>query len=115
FLYRGETREVAEHLGIDIGRFNGPIIPVLYNINFRDPAGYFMATNIDIRNKDVIYVSNAVSVEATKVMNFINTVNSTVNGPINTAISYYTLKNLIQGTGSSAIITGVSPPPPPAP
>ena len=25
-----------------------------------------MATNIDIRNKDVIYVSNAVAVEATK-------------------------------------------------
>jgi polysaccharide export outer membrane protein len=115
FLYRGETRDVAEALGIDIARFNGPIIPVLYNINFRDPAGYFLATNIDMRNKDVIYVSNSVSVEATKVMNFISTVNNTVNGPINTAINYYSLKNIINNPGSSAIITGVSTPPPPSP
>ena len=115
FLYRGETREVAEALGVDIARFNGPIVPVLYNINFRDPAGYFLATNIDMRNKDVIYVSNSVSVEATKVMTFIQNVNSTVSGPINTATQYYTLKNIINNPGSSAVITGVSPTPPPAP
>src|SRR4029077_12857511 len=34
FLYRGETREVAEHLGVDCSKFSGPIIPVIYNINF---------------------------------------------------------------------------------
>jgi polysaccharide biosynthesis/export protein len=34
FLYRGEPREVAEQLGIDRSKFRGPIIPVIYNINF---------------------------------------------------------------------------------
>src|SRR5215467_13214130 len=33
FLYRGEMREVAEQIGVDISRFEGPIIPVIYNIN----------------------------------------------------------------------------------
>ena len=82
FLYRGETREVAEAMGIDCSRFQGPIIPVIYNINFRDPAGYFLATTFEMRNKDVIYVSNSVSVEATKFMSYLRTINATVNDPI---------------------------------
>src|SRR5215469_322436 len=44
FLYRGETREVAAQLGIDVTPFVGPIIPIIYNLNLRDPAGYFLAS-----------------------------------------------------------------------
>ena len=61
-----------------------------------------------MRNKDVIYVSNAISVDATKWMNFFRTVNGTINDPINTAINVYTLKNLISG-GSSIITTTTTP------
>jgi polysaccharide export outer membrane protein len=50
-LYRGETRDVAERLGIDCSRFPGPIIPVIYNVNFRNPEGYFLATKFQMRNK----------------------------------------------------------------
>lgn len=106
FLYRGETRETATELGIDCTPFNGPLIPVIYNINFRDPAGYFLATNLEMRNKDMMYVSNSVSVEATKAMTYFNTINSTIQGPISTATSIYGLKSLINGTGQTAIITG---------
>lgn len=110
FLYRGETRETATELGIDCTRFNGPLIPVIYNINFRDPAGYFLATNLEMRNKDMMYVSNSVSVEATKAMTYFNTINSTIQGPISTATSIYGLKSLINGTGQTAIITGTGAP-----
>jgi polysaccharide export outer membrane protein len=106
FLYRGETREVAEALGIDCSKFQGPIIPVIYNINLRDPAGYFQATTFEMRNKDVIYVSNAVSVEATKFLSYLSTINRSINDPITTATNIYALKNLIQGTGQTAILTG---------
>lgn len=107
FLYRGETREVAAALGVDVSRFDGPVIPVIYNLNLRDPSGYFMATNFEMRNKDVIYVTNAFSVEATKFMNYIRTINGTVSDPIQTAISAYTLKNVIQGTGTTTVVQGV--------
>lgn len=110
FLYRGETRETATELGIDCTPFNGPLIPVIYNINFRDPAGYFLATNLEMRNKDMMYVSNSVSVEATKAMTYFNTINSTIQGPISTATSIYGLKSLINGTGQTAIITGTGAP-----
>ena len=111
FIYRGETREVAEAMGIDCSKFEGPIIPVIYNINFRNPGSQFLATTFEMRNKDVIYVSNSVSVEATKFLTYIRTVNATLNDPINSAINAYTLKNVIQGTGnvSTAVFTGATP------
>jgi polysaccharide biosynthesis/export protein len=109
FLYRGETRETAAELGIDCTPFTGPLIPVIYNINFRDPAGYFLATNFEMRNKDMIYVSNSVSVESSKAMAYFNTINTTIQAPIQTAITGYTLKGLIAGTGTNtAIITGTT-------
>jgi polysaccharide biosynthesis/export protein len=111
FLYRGETRDVAEAIGIDASKFQGPIIPVIYNINFRNPGSYFLATTLEMRNKDVIYVSNSVSVEATKFINYIRLLNATINDPIATAIQGYTLKNIIQtGTANTAIITGATTP-----
>jgi polysaccharide export outer membrane protein len=111
FLYRGETREVAQAMGIDCSPFQGPIIPVIYNINFRNPASYFLATTFEMRNKDVIYVSNSVSTEASKFMSYIRLINATINDPISTAINGYTLKNIIQtGTANTAIITGATTP-----
>lgn len=109
FLYRGETREVAEQLGVDCRRFQGPIIPIIYNVNFRDPSGYFIAQNFEMRNKDVIYTSNAASVETTKVLVFLRTIMATVNDPIIYATNGYTLKNAIQGTQAATVLTTPTP------
>src|SRR5499427_6928600 len=111
FLYRGETRDVAEAIGVDTSKFQGPIIPIIYNINFRNPGSYFLATTFEMRNKDVIHVSNSVSVEATKFMTYLRLINATVNDPVSSAINAYTLKNIIQtGTANTAIITGATAP-----
>jgi polysaccharide biosynthesis/export protein len=110
FLYRGETREVAGELGIDCSKFEGPIIPVIYQFDFRNPAGYFLATAFEMRNKDVIYAANAVSVEQTKFINYLSTLNQGINNPITTAINVYALRNIAAtpiGTAQqTAIITG---------
>jgi len=82
FLYRGETREVAERLGIDCSRFDTPIIPVIYNLNLRDPSGFFLATKFEVRNKDFIYIANAPSVETSKVLEHIRLITGTINDPI---------------------------------
>jgi polysaccharide export outer membrane protein len=117
FLYRGEARDVAEALGIDCTPFQGPMIPVIYRINLRDPSGYFLATTFEMRNKDVIYVSNSFSVESTKFLNYVNTINSTVDNLINTVTSAYGLRNIIRGTGavpSSITVTPTTTTVPPA-
>jgi polysaccharide export outer membrane protein len=112
FLYRGETREVAEQLGIDCSPFPGPIIPVIYNINFRDPAGYFLATRFQMQNKDVLYISNSSTVEAAKAMTYFQLIVSTANDPISFATNIFTIKGLINGTISTAVSTGGSITPP---
>src|SRR5262249_29136699 len=61
FLYRGEARDIAEAMGIDCSPYQGPMVPVIYVINLRDPSGYFLASSFEMRNKDIIYVSNAFS------------------------------------------------------
>ena len=100
FLYRGEARDVAEAMGIDCKPYEGPVIPVIYTINLRDPAGYFLASSFEMRNKDILYVSNSFSVESTKFMTYLNTINTTIQGPITTVTSAYGLRNIIQGTGA---------------
>jgi polysaccharide biosynthesis/export protein len=109
FLYRGETREVAQQFGVDCSRFEGPIIPVIYSVNFRDPSGYFLAQGFAMRNKDVIYTSNAASVETTKFLSFLRTIMATANDPIIYATNGYALKAAINGTSTSTIITTPTP------
>jgi polysaccharide biosynthesis/export protein len=108
FVYRGETREVARELGIDIAGYEGPVIPVIYQLDLRDPAGYFLASKFQMRNKDVIYVSNAASVEGTKLLTYISQIVRTAQDPVNLGISGYALKAAIEGKGvGAAIVTGV--------
>jgi polysaccharide export outer membrane protein len=108
FLYRGESREVAQAMGIDIKPYEGPVIPVIYTINMRDPAGYFLATSFEMRNKDILYVSNSFSVESTKFITYLNTLNNAIQTPISTVTSAYGLRNIITGTGAvpSVVTTG---------
>ncbi|WP_225703690.1 polysaccharide biosynthesis/export family protein [Bradyrhizobium cenepequi] len=105
FLYRGETREVAQQMGVDCRPFKGPIIPIIYLINFRDPSGYFLAQTFEMRNKDVIYTSNSPIVETTKFLNFLRTIMATANDPIIYATNGYALKAATAGQPSTVITT----------
>ena len=79
YLYRLEPRELAQLLGVDVSRFTGELVPVIFSISFRDPGGYFLATNFQMRNQDIIFVANAVSVDVTKFLIYLNGIMGTVN------------------------------------
>jgi len=79
FLYRGEPCPIAQRLGIDCTKYPGPVIPVIYSVSFRDPAGYFLGTKVQMRNKDVIFAANAPSYEVAKFNTNIQTVIATGN------------------------------------
>ena len=89
FLYRDETRAVAEQLGVDCTNFGGGLIPVVYNVSFQDPAGYFLATKLAMRPFDVLYVANAPQVDATKVLDFLNTATATGRNGVNLVNDIY--------------------------
>lgn len=104
YLYRGERREVAEQLGVDCARFGGAVVPIIYNLNLRDPAGYFLATKFEMRNKDVIFTSNATSVESSKLLTYLRLITATVNDPLMAAVNAYTVKGLATGTSSATVV-----------
>lgn len=47
-------------------------IPVIYRINMKDPATFFLAQAFPIRNKDVLYVSNAPLADMQKFVNIVS-------------------------------------------
>jgi polysaccharide export outer membrane protein len=46
-------------------------VPVVYRVDMKDPATFFVAQSFPIRNSDVLYVANASSVELQKFLNII--------------------------------------------
>jgi polysaccharide export outer membrane protein len=110
FLYRGETRQLASMLGVDVTRFaDGPIVPIIYEVNFRDPAAYFLTTRFQMRNKDVIYIANAVAIETAKVFDYLRLIVGTVNDPIVAATNAYVLKAAINGTFPAGAAVAATP------
>jgi polysaccharide export outer membrane protein len=60
-----------------------------------------------MRNKDVIFASNAQTVETTKLMAYLRQITATVNDPLMAAVNAYTIKNLASGAAATtAIVTG---------
>ena len=83
FLYRREPRALAEKLGVDCSKMTGSTVPIVYSVSFSDPAGYFLATRMQMHDKDVLFAANAQSVEITKFTQFLNAVISTPNDVTN--------------------------------
>lgn len=76
FLFRREPRELAERLGVDCSKMEGPTVPVVYAVSFVDPAGYFLASQMQMHNKDIIFAANAQATEVTKFAAFFGALTS---------------------------------------
>ncbi len=99
YVYRREPRELAERLGVDGSKYVGPLVPIVYNVDFRDPAGYFLATKFDMRDKDVLFAANAATVDTAKFLQFVRTVVATADDTIVTTNNANILRlNLKNGT-----------------
>lgn len=75
FIFRYETPYVLTNnqmrkIPVELQK-NG-LVPVIYRLNLKDPANYFIAQNFPIKNNDVIYVSNAPATEFAKFLNMVS-------------------------------------------
>lgn len=97
FLYRREPRDVAERLGVDMSKFGGAAtVPVIFSINLRDPGNFFLATKVQMRNGDIIFVSNARSVEVTKFLQYLRVIMATGSDGVNLTNDAIILRNNIR-------------------
>lgn len=82
FIYRVESREMLEKMGVDCTRFppDQKWIPTVYRANFRDPSSFIFASRFPMRHKDLIYVANADANEVVKFLAYARSITSTVSG-----------------------------------
>jgi polysaccharide export outer membrane protein len=79
-MYRIEDRKTLEKIGVNLDKFDpeASAIPTIYRTNLRDPSGFFLAQTFQLRNKDVLYVSNSDSVELIKFLTVLDAVTGTI-------------------------------------
>lgn len=68
FVVRFEQPSDYDQLGLERPS-PGPLqqVPVIYRVNMREPQGFFLARRFPMHSKDILFVSNASSVELQKV------------------------------------------------
>ncbi len=87
FLYRLVPPETITGLGVPVTAKSGKGFPVIIRVNMRDPSAYFLAQQFPMADKDILYVSNADSVEVVKFLDIINSVTSGTAGPVVDAVA----------------------------
>ncbi len=98
-LYRLEDRAALEKIGVNLSKFDpqSTAIPTIYRANLRDSSSFFLAQTFQMRNKDILYVSNSDSVELLKFLTVIDAVSGTVGG---VAVDAAAVKFLIRGNNN---------------
>lgn len=68
-VLRREEPKTLEAMGVKVANFkDAEPIPAVYRFNLTSPAGMFLAQKMDLRNNDVVYVSNHPFTDATKLL-----------------------------------------------
>lgn len=71
FIYRTEPRAQVAALGVGPVDALPEMVPTVYLLNVRDPAGYFYASKFAVHSEDVIFASNAPSTDLSKILNLL--------------------------------------------
>ena len=71
FVYRTEPRATVVALGVASRAELPAMVPTVYLLNLRDPAGYFYASRFAVRSEDVIFISNAPATDLAKFLDLI--------------------------------------------
>jgi polysaccharide biosynthesis/export protein len=71
FIFRLESPAALELNGRIVPTTPEGKIPVIYRVNLKDPATFFVAQSFPVQNKDVMYVSNAPAAELQKFLNIV--------------------------------------------
>ncbi|CAB3806033.1 polysaccharide biosynthesis/export family protein [Paraburkholderia fynbosensis] len=70
FVFRFEDAKLVDNMDPSLKVSNGKV-PVVYEINLRDPAAFFVTQNFPVQNHDVIYVSNSPGAEFRKFLTYV--------------------------------------------
>ena len=82
FIFRLEDAAALPWQGKVVTTPDGKV-PVIYQLDLKDPASFFVAQSFPVYNRDVLYVSNAPAAELQKFLNIVTSIAAPVLGVIN--------------------------------
>lgn len=68
FLFRWENAKVLTELGRDVSGYDSTRIPTIYHLDLQNPTHLLATQQMDILDKDVVYITNAPTVETRKAL-----------------------------------------------
>jgi polysaccharide export outer membrane protein len=68
FVFRFEPKDALEWPNQPAATTPDGLVPVVYRMNLRDPASFFVMQGFVVRNKDIVYVSTAPAAELQKFL-----------------------------------------------
>jgi polysaccharide export outer membrane protein len=71
YILRAESRAMLEKAGVDTTTLAGTRIPTVYTVDFSKPDGLFLADSFYLRDRDLVFVSEAPSQEIIKLLNVV--------------------------------------------
>jgi polysaccharide biosynthesis/export protein len=69
FVYRIEHVKTLRQMGVGVSGFSGNYVPTIYSMDWGSPEGLFLANVFNIRDKDVVFVSDHPTVDLVKFLN----------------------------------------------
>lgn len=82
FIFRLEDANALDWPGKVVTTPDGKV-PVIYQLDLKDPASFFVAQSFPIHHQDVLYVSNAPAAELQKFLSIVTSIAAPVLGVIN--------------------------------
>lgn len=82
FVFRFEEPSALEGLSATAATPEGKV-PVIYQLDLRDPASFFAAQSFPVQHRDLLYVSNAPAAELQKFLNIVTAIAAPLLGVIN--------------------------------
>jgi polysaccharide export outer membrane protein len=70
FIFRFEDENLLD-LAEPVAKSSDGTVPVVYQIDLRDPASFFVTQNFPVQNRDVIYVANSPAAEFEKFLRLV--------------------------------------------
>lgn len=81
YLFRKEPAELAQRCGIALSAGNREFVPVVYQLDLKDPKNFFVLSSFPVRPNDILYVSAAPLADVSKFMQILSGAAGTVAIP----------------------------------
>jgi polysaccharide export outer membrane protein len=71
FIFRFEPKDALTWPDQPVRMTADNLVPVVYRVNLKDPASFFVAQSFPMNNKDLVFISNAPVAELQKFLNLV--------------------------------------------